>query len=233
MDAFDALSGPEAVVDRTPGREKRRQRAHVVGRRAAVAEARGDARQTGLVDHAFCANGFQLFRDRVKRLIPGDRRKPRILLHPLFRIGPLHRGEDAIGIVGLLHEAIGLHAGPSARGMDAVAVEIGTDLGRDPILDLHAQEVGAGHAIVAEGRDALCGRHGAGRLVGCAHHFLRRFASARMSPSCTRDIMIQIDGHKSNDRYRKVDKRTICVRSLLCAANEPRPALSIAHNTRL
>jgi hypothetical protein len=42
--ALDALAAAEAEVDRPDRGEERRQRAHVVGRRAAAAEARGDAR---------------------------------------------------------------------------------------------------------------------------------------------------------------------------------------------
>src|ERR1700690_2388290 len=55
MDAFDALPRTETVIDRPPGPEKSRERAHVVGGSAAVAEADGEARQAGIVNLAFVA----------------------------------------------------------------------------------------------------------------------------------------------------------------------------------
>ena len=50
MHALDALAGTEAEIHLAPGGEESRESAHVVGRRAAMAEADGDARQAGLVE---------------------------------------------------------------------------------------------------------------------------------------------------------------------------------------
>ena len=53
--ALDALAGAETQIDRSPGGEERGQRAHVSGRRAAAAEARGEPRKTAVVGEALGA----------------------------------------------------------------------------------------------------------------------------------------------------------------------------------
>jgi len=120
-----------------------------------VSEADGKARQAGFVDLAFCGDGVEARRDDVERLVPCDRDEARILLHALLRIRPLHRRQNAVGIVGLLHEPVGFYAGTPARGMHMLGVEVRFDFGGDSIFDLHLEKVGAGDAIVAERRKPL------------------------------------------------------------------------------
>ncbi len=165
MGAFDALPRAETVVDRPPRREKGRERAHVVGGRAAVAEADGEARQTGLVDLTFGVDAFQPRGHDVQRLVPGDRREAWILVAPLLRVGALHRRENSVRIVGLLHETIGFDADPAVRRMHILRVEIRFDFGGDAVFHLHFHEVGTGHAIVAKARHAF-------DVLGCAHRVL-------------------------------------------------------------
>ena len=178
--AFDALPRAETVVDRPPRREKGGERAHVIGGRAAVAEARGEARQAGFVDQAFGADRIEARGNDVERVVPRDRREARIFLAPFLRVGALHRREDAIGIVRLLHQAIGLDAGAAARRMHMLRVEIRLDLGRDAVLDLNFQEVRARHTIVTEGGKML-------HILARAHRSLLTSARAAIparSPRC-------------------------------------------------
>src|SRR5664279_13801 len=165
VDAFDALTRAETVVDRPPGREKSRERAHVVRGGTAVAEADCKARQTGLVDLTFGADAFQSRGHDTQRLVPGDRRETRILVAPLLRVGALHRRENSVRIIGLLNQAIGLDADPAVRRMHIPCIEIRFDFGGDAVLYFHFHEVGARHAIVAESRHAL-------DVLGCAHRVL-------------------------------------------------------------
>ncbi len=162
--AFDALAGAETQVDRSPGRQERGQRAHIGGRRAAAAEARREPRKTALVGEARRARGLHLVGDEIERLVPGDAHKTRILVPALFRVGALHRIEHAVRAVGLLHQPEGLDAGLAAAGMDRRGFEIRIDLGGDPVLDAHGQQVRPRYALVAIGRDGaflrwLASRH--------------------------------------------------------------------------
>ena len=157
--ALDALPRAEAHVDRAPGREERRKGAHVRLRRAAAAEARGHARVAGFVEQALGAHRLEPVGDQRQRLVPGDRDEARILVAALVRVGALHRRSDAVRVVGLLHQPVGLDADLAAARMDVGGAEIGLDLGRDAVDDLDGQQVGPGDALVAVRRDA----RGAGR----------------------------------------------------------------------
>src|ERR1035437_4439242 len=100
--AFDALPGTEAQIDRAPGREESRQRAHIGGGRAAATEARGQPRKSAGVGRAGRARGLEFVGDQIERLVPGDAHKTRILVPALLRVGALHWIEDAVRAVGLL-----------------------------------------------------------------------------------------------------------------------------------
>src|SRR5690606_32465520 len=106
--ALDALPGAEALIDWAPRGEERRPRAHVLHRRAAAASRHREAREAVLVLQAGGADLAQLLPDDVERLFPRDRHEARILVPPLLGVGPLHRALDAVRIVGLLDQAIGL-----------------------------------------------------------------------------------------------------------------------------
>src|SRR5262249_35072613 len=145
---------------------------HVGGRRAAAAEARGDARIAGRIERPGGARGVEFFGNQVERLVPGDRNETRILAAALARVGALHRAQDAVRIVRLLDEAERLYAGLTAGRMDARRSEVGIDLGRDAVLDPHLEEIRPGHALVAVGRDgavaAGSGSHDAPDVIRCA-----------------------------------------------------------------
>src|SRR5262249_56285852 len=105
-------------------------------------------------------------RDQVERLVPGDGDESRILTTALPRIGPLHRVEDAVGIVEFLHQSEGFDAGFATGRMDLSRIEIGGNLGRNAVLDAYLEEIWTGDALVAIGgnralavaRDASRGR---------------------------------------------------------------------------
>src|SRR5690606_17412557 len=84
--ALDALPRTKAVVDRAPGPEEGRQRAHVVRRRAAVTERRGDPWQALLVENAARTNVVEPRGNEVERLVPRDRNEAGILVAPLLRV---------------------------------------------------------------------------------------------------------------------------------------------------
>ena len=81
--------------------------------------------------------------------------KPGSSLLPFFGLVRFIGVRMRFGVVGLLHEAVGLDAGAAARRMHVLGVEIRLDLGGDAVLDLDLHEVGTGDAIVAEGRKTL------------------------------------------------------------------------------
>ena len=157
MYALDALSGTETVVDRSPGGEEGRKGAHVHGRRAAMAERGRQARDSGFIEHALGTRGLQLVGQHVQCLVPGNRHEAGILVAPLLRIGPLHRRQDPIRVVGLLHQAVGLDANPALGRMHVLRREIRFHLGRHAIDHLDGHEIGTGNAVVAIGRDVLDG----------------------------------------------------------------------------
>ena len=140
--ALDALAAAEAHVDRAPGREKGGKGAHVGLRRAAAAEARRDLRVARCVQEAARADGVELLGDEVEGLVPGDRHEARVLVAPLLRVGALHRREDAIRVVGLLHEAVGLDADLAGARMDAGRAEIRLDADGDAVVHLDREEIG-------------------------------------------------------------------------------------------
>ena len=151
--AFDALTGTETQIDGSPSRQESRQRAHVGGRGATAAEARGQSRETTLVEQNLRARGFQFLGDQIERLVPGDAHEARILVAALLRVGPLHRIEDAVRAIRLLHQPKRLDAGLAPAGMNRGGFEIRIDLGRNPVLDTHGQQVRPGYTLVAIGRD--------------------------------------------------------------------------------
>ena len=147
--ALDALPAAEAEVDRAPRGEERRERLHVVGRRAAAAEARGNARVAGLVEQPLRAHLAEPRRHEVERLLPRDRDEARVVVAALARVGALQRASEAVRVVGLLHEAVGLDAALAAARVDRGGGEVRLDLGRHAVAHLHRQQVGARHALVA------------------------------------------------------------------------------------
>ena len=153
MGAFNTLTRAETQIDRPPSRQKSRQRAHIGGRSATSAEARGQSRKTTLVEQNLRARGFQFLGDQIERLVPGDAHEARIFVAALLRVGPLHRVKDAVRAVGFLHQPERLDAGLAAAGMDRGGFEIRIDLGRHPVLDAHGQQVRPRYALVAIGRD--------------------------------------------------------------------------------
>src|SRR3972149_2543010 len=72
---------------------------------------------------------------------------------PLRGVGALHRLADAARVVGLLHQAVGLHAPPPAAGMLAADVVVRLDAQRDAVLDLDFHQVRARDALIAKHRD--------------------------------------------------------------------------------
>ncbi len=154
--ALDALAAAETHIDRPPGREKGGKGSHVGLRRAPAAEGGGDLGIARGVEQAAGAHAVELFGDEIERFIPGDRDEARLLAAPLFLIGALHRRENAIGVVGLLHQPIGLDANPPRAGMNLRGAKIRIDAERDSVLDADGQEIGTGDALVAVGRNLLC-----------------------------------------------------------------------------
>src|SRR5262245_11842819 len=178
--AFDALSASEAHIDGPPGREERRQRAHIGGWGPTAAEACGHAGIAGLVDETALARAVELVGNQIERLIPGNRDEARVLGTALPGICALHRLEDAVRIVELLHEAIGLDVYSAAGGVNLCRSKIRRDLGCDPVLDAHLHEVRTGDALIA------VARYGAfvGWTRGCRHvsiAFLKRRDRPRVS----------------------------------------------------
>src|SRR5262249_58965677 len=121
-----------------------------------------------------------------ERLVPRDRHEARVLAAPLARVGALHRTQDAVWIVRLLHQAERLDADLAAGRMHARRVEVRIDLGRDAVLDAHLQEIRPRHALVAVGRDGAvaprCGCHGAS--VRHPERAAARLAAFAFSRSC-------------------------------------------------
>src|SRR5207237_672177 len=162
--ALHPLPAADALIERpAPRGEKGREAAEVRGRGAAGAEGDGQPRVAVLVHEAVVADRAQLVGQRVERLVPGDRRPARVLVLALAWVGPLHRTLHAVGVVELLHEAVGTHAGTAAGGMLGDA-EVRLDLDGHAVLDDDVQEVGTGHALVAVGWDLA--RAGGGSHAG-------------------------------------------------------------------
>src|SRR3990172_1352621 len=147
--AIDALAAAKGKVHRPPGGEERGEGAHVIGRDAAAAETRRDARITFVVEQPLGPDFVQLRGDGVQRLVPTDRHESGIVLASLLRVGALHRAEHPVGVVGFLHQAIGLDAALAAAWMHVRGAEVRLDLGGDAVLHLDRQQVGARHALVA------------------------------------------------------------------------------------
>ena len=150
--ALHALPRPEPHVDRPPGGEEGGQGAHVLGRGAASAEAHREPRKSGLVDEPPGADVEHAGGDRVERLVPADRHEAGVLTAALARVGALHGLADAVGVVGLLDEAVGLDAHPPAAGVVVARIEVRADPGRDPVLDLDLHQIRAGDTLVAVDR---------------------------------------------------------------------------------
>ena len=89
----------------------------------------------------------------VERFIPRDTNEGGILVAALLGVGPLHRMEDAVRIVGFLHQPERLDAHLAAGRMNLRGCKVGRDLGCRAVLDSHREQVGAGDALVAIGRD--------------------------------------------------------------------------------
>src|ERR1700690_4236839 len=130
--AFDALPGTETQIDRSPSREESRQRAHISGRRAAAAEARGEPWKSAGVRGAGRARGLHLVGDQIERFIPGYAHEARVLVAALLRVGALHRIEDAVRAVRFLHQPERLDAGLAAAGMNRGGFKIRVALRCDP-----------------------------------------------------------------------------------------------------
>ena len=183
--ALDALSRAEAHVDGTPRGEEGRQRPHVLGGGAAASEAHREPREARLVHEPLGADGAHVPGDRVEGLVPAHRHEPRILAAALARVGALHGLADAVRVVGLLDEAVGLDAHAAAARVAIARIEVGTDPRRDPVLDLDLHEVRAGDALVAVDRLPGLLRGPAASVPGsvCVHPaLLRRRSPSRPAP---------------------------------------------------
>src|SRR5262245_21994215 len=151
--ALDALPAAEAEIGRSPSREERRERSHVLGRCAAAAEARGETREARFVGQPLGADLAQLAGDDVERLVPRYGHEPRILIAALLRVGALHRLAHPVRVVGLLDQPVGLDADPPAARVAVRDVVVGLDPGRDAVLDFDLHQVGPSDALVAIDRD--------------------------------------------------------------------------------
>ena len=163
MVALDALAAAEAEIDRTPGREEGREGPHVLGRRAAAAEADREARIAFCVAQPPGADLAHPAGDDVERLVPGNRHETRVLAPPLFRVRALHRLRDPVGVVGLLDQPVGLDADPPAAGMAVGYVVVGLDPGGDAVLDLDLEQIGSGDRIGSSRREPCAGRRSCAR----------------------------------------------------------------------
>jgi len=93
----------------------------------------------GVVEQTCGAGGVELGSDQIERLIPRHPHKARIFAAALLRIGPLHRIENAIGMISLLHQSECFDADLAACRMDFRGLEIGIDLCGDSVLDTDGQ----------------------------------------------------------------------------------------------
>src|SRR6266508_526447 len=197
--AFDPLPAAETHVDRAPGREQRRQCPHISGWRPATTEACRNPRIAGCIEQAARSRGVEFPRYHIEGLVPGNRDKTRILPPALLGIRPLHRVENAMGIVELLHENEGLDADLATRRMNLGGVEIGSYFRGDTVLDAHLQQVGTRHALITVGGDCAfapwaIGGHGSHfiRLIWCERRRVsppspsgvRRFSRHRRRNGC-------------------------------------------------
>ena len=157
MGAFDALAGAETEIGGSPGGQEGWQRAHIGGRGAAMAEAGGQAGQAMVVAQATGLDFGQPAADFVQRLVPADGNETRILVAPLAGIGPPHGGEDAMGIVGFLNQAISLDANPAVGGVDAGCGKVRPHFRGDAVFHLDRQQVRSRDAVIAIGWDATRG----------------------------------------------------------------------------
>ena len=169
--ALYALAGAEAHVDRAPCREQGGQGAHISGGRAAPAEARGEPREAGVIEHARRARGLQPVRHEIERLVPRDANESGVVLAAFVRVRAFHRIEHAVRRIGLLQEAERLHAHLAAGRVDLRRFEIRHDLGGDAVIDADLQQVGTGDTLVAvSGNGALVARlahrHDMGSVTG-------------------------------------------------------------------
>ena len=155
MVALDALAAPEAEVHRPPSRQQRRERPHVLGRRATAAEARGEARKSRLVDQALDTDFLHPAGDHLERLVPRDLHEPGVFASPFFRVGALHRAFDTVRVVGLLNHSVGLDADLPAAGMRVGDVVIRFDPCRDPIFYFDPHQVRPSDTLIAIDRDGL------------------------------------------------------------------------------
>ena len=155
--ALDALAGAVALVDLAPGGEEGRPRA-LVGDWGAAAAA--DPRQLGkaavVAQIAAVGDFLEPCRDQVQGLVPAYRLPARVHVLALLGVGALHGVFDAVRIVGLLDEPVGLDADAAAGRMDVGRRVIGFNLGSAAVLvDFNGEQVGAGHALVAVDRHLL------------------------------------------------------------------------------
>ncbi|MPN44392.1 hypothetical protein SDC9_191957 [bioreactor metagenome] len=104
-----------------------------------------------LIDQAFGANGVESAGNGVQCLFPFDFDPAWILVAPLLRIGPLQWLEQAVGVVDLLHQAVGLDTDLAIGRMQAASIKVGGDRGGDAVLDLDGQHVGAIDALITVG----------------------------------------------------------------------------------
>ena len=73
-----------------------------------------------------------------------------------FDDGPA--GERTVKVLDLLDQSISLHAHAALSRMNGLGVETGLDGCRLVVLELHAQQVWACHALIAVTRNVACGR---------------------------------------------------------------------------
>ena len=187
--ALDPLPGPETHVDGPPRGEEGGEGPHVLGGGAAAPEAHREPREPRLVHEPPGADLEHLRRNRAQGLVPAHRDEPGVLATALARVGAPHGLTDAVGVVGLLDEAVGLDAHPPAPRVAVARVEVGADPGRDPVLDLDLHQIRTGDALVAVDRLPVLGRALGGAVPGSVSaHFslLRRKVPQPLPPARSR-----------------------------------------------
>src|SRR5271157_2114140 len=97
----------------------------------------------------FLPRCYKFLRDRVERLFPCNALPARVLVKPLFRIGPFYRVEDPVRIVPVHYAGDALGAEPSLGAFVAPGNALGGN--RFPVEDPYP----VGTLVVTEGADTV------------------------------------------------------------------------------
>ena len=157
--ALDPLPGADGLVQRAPGRHEGREGAQETRRHAPLSQGQRQPGVVRLVHQPLLADSAQLFGHHFDGFVPGDFHPARVLVLALLWVGALERGLDAVGVVHLLDQAVGLHADAALGGVFLVKIKVGHDALGDAVLHFHLDQVRPRHALRAVDRDSLH-RHG-------------------------------------------------------------------------